>query len=140
MPEISLSDFIDYAALAGELPRWRLLAEQEAALKDTLASVQAEKKEIEQRLADAIEADPNHNPIVMEGIVATGARKKGNRTFDTIRFAERHPEHAAWLLAHGNGSISVTGIKASRSAADDAAVGFIMPGSDEPWVEVRIVS
>ena len=135
---ISLSDFIDRAALEASLPRAAALKRNIAFLRSQIEAEQGELDAIMQRLADALAENPE--PLVdgERGIVAVATVKRGRRSVDALSFAQR-PENAAHiveLMRRGDASIPVGGLKAGRSAADDAALRYLLPASETPWCEI----
>ena len=136
---INLSDFIDRSALEQSLPRAAALKRNIAFLKGQIETEQGELDAIMQRLADALAENPE--PIVdgERGIVATASVKKGRRSVDALSFAQ-NPEnapHIVELMRRGDASIPVGGLKAGRSAADDAALRFLMPATETAWAEIQ---
>ena len=139
---INLADFIDRAALEASLARAAALKRNVAFLKGQMETEQGELDAIMQRLADALAENPE--PLVdgEHGIVATASVKKGRRSVDALSFAQK-PENAAHiveLMRRGDATIPVGGLKAGRSAADDAALRFILPASETPWAEIQEAS
>ena len=135
---ISLADFIDRAALESQLPRAAALKRNIAFLRSQIEAEQGELDAIMQRLADALAENPE--PLVdgERGIVATASVKKGRRSVDALSFAH-HSEnynHIVELMRRGDASIPVGGLKAGRSAADDAALRYVLPASETPWCEI----
>ena len=136
---INLADFIDRSALEASLARAAALKRNVAFLKGQMETEQGELDAIMQRLADALAENPE--PLVdgEHGIIATASVKKGRRSLDSISFAQ-NPDNAAHiveLMRRGDASVGVSNLKPGHSAADDAAIRFIMPATETPWVSIE---
>ena len=136
---ITLNEFIDRDALPAKLERIKEITGQIAFLKGQLDACESELKMLKQDMADAIEADPEHRPIFIDGMIARRGVKHGRRSVDAISFSSKpsNEPHVLELMRRGGITIPLSALRAGRSAADDAALNYIMPGGEEAWVEIE---
>jgi len=138
---INLSEFIDRDKLPAKLKRINEITGQIAFLKGQLDACESERKMLQQEIADAIEADPDHRPIFIDGMIARRGVKRGRRSVDAISFSSKpgNEPPVLELMRRGGITIPLSALRAGRSAADDAALDYVMPGGEEAWVEIEAI-
>lgn len=125
---------------AERLTRYAELTRQISFLKGQLDALDAERKEITRSLAEEMQGDPTM--LVVEGVgVARPSVKRGSRSIDAISFASKpgNESYVVELVRRGGVTIPIGALKKGRSAADDEALRYLMPGSETPTVEIELL-